>query len=164
MTALLISLVVMAILIGIVIWYGKRRDPAKPLTWGEAYVGAVYTFFMFLMAYGIVPNQWLQFADKDLKWRSDKIGIPTGPIHANFHWGPFEMSGHLLWPHGIPLANGHFIITAQTMRDLIASLIYIGFGLFHIWIWFWWQKRGEVKAKTPELEASAYGRPLVRRV
>jgi len=161
-TALVTSLVATAILVGIAIWYGKRREPGRPLTWGEAFVAALFMFGIFVMIYGIVPNQWLQFADKDLKWRSDKIGIPTGPIKATFHWGPFQMKGHLLWPNGIPLANGHFIITAQVMRDVIASLFYIVFGLAHIFAWKWWQARGKAKAAPAELESSAYGRPLVR--
>ena len=162
MTAFVTSLVVTAILVGIVVWYGKRREPGKPLTWGEAFVAAAYVFFLMMMLYAIVPNAWLQWADKDLKWRSDAVGLPTGPISAHFKWAIFEMKGHVFWPQGIPLANGHFIVTKQNMRDLIVSLMYIVFGLGHIFMWRWWQRRGLVKAKTPELEASAYGRPLVR--
>ena len=159
MTALVTSLVATAILIGIAVWYGKRREPGRPLTWGEAFIAAVYMFGIFVMIYGIVPNQWLQFADKDLKWRSDKIGIPLGPLHAWFGWGNED---GLLFGKGIPLSHGHFIITAQAIRDIVASTIYIGFGLAHIFAWRWWQRRGKVAAAPAELESSAYGRPLVR--
>ena len=162
MTAFVTSLVVTAILVAIVFWYGKRREPGKPLTWGEAFVAAAYAFFLMMMLYAIVPNTWLQWADKDLKWRSDAVGLPTGPLSANFKWAIFEMKGHVFWPNGIPLANGHFIVTKQNARDIIVSIFYIVFGLGQIFTWRWWQRRGLVKAKTPELEASAYGRPLVR--
>ena len=156
MTAFVTSLVVTAILVAIVFWYGKRRDPAQPLSWGEAFMSAAFVFFLMLMLYAIVPNTWLQWADKDLRWRSDAIGIPTGPLH---NW--FGVPNPLL-PKGIPLSHGHFIVTKQNARDVIVSIFYIVFGLGHIFTWRWWQRRGLAKAKTPELEASAYGRPLVR--
>ena len=163
MTALVTSLVATAILIGIAVWYGKRREPGRPLTWGEAFVAALFMFAIFVMIYGIVPNQWLQFADKDLKWRSDKIGIPLGPFYGPLHnWFGLGNKNHLLWGKGIPLSHGHFIITAQVIRDIIAATIYIVFGLAHIFAWRWWQNRGKAKAAPAELESSAYGRPLVR--
>jgi hypothetical protein len=28
-----------------------------------------------------VPNAWLQWCTSGLKWRSDKTGIPLGPLH-----------------------------------------------------------------------------------
>ena len=42
------------------------------------------------------------------------------------------------------------------------SGFYVVFGLGQIFLWLWWQKRGAAKPATPELETSAYGRPLVR--
>ena len=37
------------------------------------------------------------------------------------------------------------------------------FGLAHIFFWLWWQKRG-TKAPSTEVETSAFGRPLLRKV
>jgi hypothetical protein len=159
LTAFAASIVVLALMVGVVIAVGRRRPPGTPLTWGEALVAGVFVFGLLLVVYGVVPNSWLQFADKDLKWRSDKIGVPLGPLHSWFGVGNKQ---GLLWGKGIPLANGHFIITAQTMRDLIVTVIYTVFGLAHIFAWRWWQRRGKVTAAPAELESSAYGRPLVR--
>jgi hypothetical protein len=38
----------------------------------------------------------------------------------------------------------------------------IFFGLI-IFIWGWWQKRGQLAAAGTEIETSSYGRPLVKK-
>lgn len=155
MTAFVASIFISGVLLAIVILVGKRRAPNTPLTWGEALLAGVFVFGLLLMVYGVVPNQWLQFADKDLKWRSDKLGIPTGPL-------PF--AHHILLAKGIKFGGrGRILVTAQAIRDLVATVIYIVAGLGQYYMWKWWQGRGRgVRAATPELETSAYGRPLLR--
>lgn len=163
MTGFLASLAVTAIMVGIIIYVGKTRKPGTPLTWGEAFIAATFAFALLLMIYGVVPDRWLRWADGELKWRSDKVGIPTGPI-SNVHVWFINVQGHLLWPKGLTFGGrGRIQITAQDVRDVVAALLYIVFGLAQIWIWFWWQNRGKATTKTPELETSAYGRPLVRK-
>jgi hypothetical protein len=122
---------------------GKRRKPGTPLTWGEAVLGATYAFGVMFLAYGVVPHQWLAHADNELRWRSDKIMI-----------GPKLGSKHLL--KYLP-----FTITAQTIRDIIAVVIYAFFLGLQIAVWAWWQSRG--KTKSTEVAVSTYGRPLVRK-
>jgi hypothetical protein len=134
----------------------KRRQPGQPLTWGEAFVSATFLFGLMLMIYGIVPDQWLRWADGGLKWRSDKIGIPTGPL-------PFKH--HLLFEHGVSFfGRGRIMLTAQVLRDIVATLIYVVFLVAQCAAWLWWQKRGKKAAQQPAIETSAYGRPLVRKV
>lgn len=149
---------------GAIVWYGKRRAQGTPLTWGEAFAAGTWLFFLMFLIYGIVPHQFLVLADNDLKWRSDKIGIPVGPVGKAFGDTEntfFSAEGNVVFPEGIPLPNGTFVITAQTLRDILASGIYIVFVAAQIVMWIQWQRRGEKLAAKPEL-TSAYGRPLVR--
>jgi hypothetical protein len=154
--AFIASLLITGLMTGTVVAVGRRRPPDTPLTWGEAFLAATFVFGLLFMLYGMVPHYWLAWADNDLKWRPDKIGIPLGPIGSLF-----DVKDNLLFPRGIPLPNGYFVITAQVLRDIIAAGIYIvGLGL-NFAMWLNWQKRGR-KPATPELETSAYGRPLIR--
>ena len=134
MTAFGVSIGITALMVAIVILVGKRRQPGTPLTWGEAFIAATFAFAILLMIYGVVPDRWLRWADGELKWRSDKIGIPTGPI-SHFHFWFIKIQGHLLWPKGLTFGGrGRIQITAQDVRDTVAALLYIGFGLGQIWI------------------------------
>jgi hypothetical protein len=162
MVAFIASLLITGVMIGIVVYVGVTRDPATPLTWGEAFVAGTFVLGLMLMLYGVVPDRWLRWADGDLKWRSDKIGIPTGPL-AHFDWWFIKIKNHLLWPDGLTFGGrGRIMISAEVVRDIIATVIYgIAMGV-NFMGWSWWQKRGQRKAAVPELETSAYGRPLVR--
>lgn len=157
MVAFIASLIVTGLMVATVLLVARRRPPGSPMTWGEAFVAGTFVFGLLFLLYGVVPHQWLAFADNALKWRSDKIGIPLGPIGKLF-----DVKDNVLFPEGIPLPNGRFIITAQVLRDVIAAGIYIAGLVLNFAMWLWWQKRGK-KPATPELETSAYGRPLLRR-
>jgi hypothetical protein len=144
MVAFVGSILVTVIMAAGIAWYGKRRPVGAPLTWGQAMAASVYVFFLLFWAYGVVPDRWLAWADNELRWRPDKLLFGPGEIlkpTAEGGWLPFT-------------------ITWQTIRDIIATLIYgvmltanaAGFVL--------WQNRGK-KAKTA-VERSDYGRPLVR--
>jgi len=52
-------------------------------------------------------------------------------------------------------------ISMQTIRDLLAVLLYVALLGGQMYLWGWWQKRG-TKPST-ELVTSDYGRPLVKR-
>ncbi len=165
MASFVTSVVVTLLLSGVIIWEARRRPPGSRLTWGEGFAAGLFIFGMLLMIYGVVPDRFLKWADGDLKWRSDKVGIPLGPFGHYLHeW--FGIGSHnALWPNGIKFFGtdrGKIVFTYQDMRDLIASLIY-GIGLAaQIGLWVWWQRRGR-RAERPAIEpASAYGRPLVR--
>ena len=122
----------------------NRREVGAPLTWGEAMVAAVYVFFLLFWLYGVIPHEFLNWADAELAWRPDKKVI--GP-EASWTWL------HGLWT-AIPIT-----INKQIFRDILAVLIYaVGLGGF-MWAFSFWNKRGQ---KTTEVETtSAYGRPLV---
>jgi phosphatidylglycerophosphate synthase len=137
--AFTLSLLVLVAGCAVVVWYSKRRPKDAPLTWGEAMVGALFVFFMMFVAYGIMPHQWLTFADNSLHWRKDKI---------------------LFGPHDVIHNWLRFTISYEAIRDFVAVGLYIVAITFQCLLWSMWQKRGQEKPK--ELPTSAYGRPLVK--
>jgi hypothetical protein len=135
--ALVVSVALLAGGIAVCLAVGRRRPPGHPFTWGEAFVASVFVFGLMLLAYGVVPNQWLKFADDELLWRSDKI------------LGKFALFG-----------RGQVTVSYQAVRDILVSGIYVLMLVFHVLLWAQWQKRGRKSAEV--VPTSAYGRPLVK--
>jgi hypothetical protein len=118
-----------------VLLYGRRRPVGAPLSWGEAMAAAVFTFFLFFWWYGVIPHQWLTYADNELGWTVDNYLIQSTSVQ--------------------PLTIPWLVI-----RDFVVLGIYgIGIAL-HVGMWAVWQDRA--KEKPAVVPASRYGRPLVR--
>jgi hypothetical protein len=145
--AFLVSLVLATGMTLLAIPYGKRRPIGTPVSWGEAMLAAAYAFMTMFIAYGVVPDRWIQHSDKNLEWTKQKL-----------LFGPFDILKDQV--HG-----GHFPFTVsyQELRDIIVVLIHVYFFALQIWIWHKWQTRGKAAAGT-EIETSTYGRPLVKKV
>lgn len=125
--------------------FGKRRPKGTPTTWGEAMVGAVYAFFVWFLAFGVVPHQFIVHADNELGWRKDKLlNGPFDILKAKANGGNFP-----------------FTVSYEALRDILVVVIHVYFIGLMIFLFVWWQKRDE-KA-TKELETSSYGRPLVKK-
>ena len=139
MVAFVVSLVALGLCTAAIVFVARRRPPGAPLTWGEAMGAATFSFFVMFLAYGIVPHQWLAWADNELNWRADKI-----------LYGPGDL-----------VAKLPFTVTYQVLRDLIAAGLYIVFLGGMVALWSMWQSRG--KTKPAELPVSSYGRPLVKK-
>jgi hypothetical protein len=151
--AFISTLLVTAVMVALVIWYAKRRPVGTPMTWGEAMLGATFIFFLLFWIYGVVPHEFLTWADSELSWRPDLIWLGPGgeatlPIVGwtfRTEWFPIQVS-------------------ARAVRDIIAVLIYVAFLAGQMWIWAWWQNRGERAAAAKAIEpTSTYGRPLMKR-
>ena len=150
MVALVVSTLMLIAGIKLVFAVGKRRPPGTPVTWGEAMVGGTFIFALFLLAYGVVPHQWLTFADNQLLWRPDKLMLGISGDGIKLGNAASELGG-----------TGRIIVNAQAVRDIIAAVIYIVFLGIQIWLWSVWQKRGR---KAPEVELSSrFGRPVMRK-
>ena len=134
------SLIVTALMAAGVVLYAKRRKVGEPLTWGQAMAAAVYVTFGLFWAFGVVPHEWLTYAQGDMAMRSD--AILAGP-------------GSHGWLTGIPL-----VISKSTVADLVTLLIYGAFFGGTVALWAVWQGRGD--KTTDEVERSNYGRPLVK--
>ena len=53
-------------------YMANKRKVGESLTWGEAMVAAVYTFLLLFWLYGVIPHEFLNWADAELAWRPDK--------------------------------------------------------------------------------------------
>lgn len=149
MVAFLTSSIIGLIGLYAAVWYGKhRRQPGASLTWGQAMAAAFFTFFMMFWWYGVIPHQWLTWADNELNWRPDRLLYGAGDVLK-------------------PMAEGGaipFTLNYMHVRDLIVVGIYgLGLGL-QIWIWAWWNDRKKkAEAQAAVVPTSSYGRPLVRK-
>ena len=100
---------------------------------------------MFL-AFGVVPHQWIDHADKNLGWtqgQASSIG-PGGILKPQSHggWNPFTLQYE---------AVRDIVVVAHPRRLLRADHLHLE----------WWQKRGDVKPR--HCRSSTYGRPLVKK-
>ncbi len=129
----------------VVIPIGKRRPVGKSLSWGEAMLAASYAFGVMFLGFGVVPHQWIDHADKNLGWSKDKL-----------IFGP----GGILKPQS---AGGWNPITLQyeAVRDIVVVILHVIFFGLIIFLWNWWQKRGQTT--STEVATSTYGRPLVKK-
>ncbi len=146
MVAFAVSLLVLAAMVWGLDVYRQRCPADKEFTWGEAMLFATYVFLVLFWAYGVVPHQWLTWADSELNWRPDRFIV--GP---SLPWTGDQ--GIVEW--ALP-----FTMTYLVIRDLIAVGIY-GVALAgNIVMWNQWQNRGVEKEEAKP--TSEYGRPLVR--
>jgi hypothetical protein len=146
------SVIILILGVAICLWVGRRRPIGTPLTWGEASVAGTFTFALMLLAYGVVPHQWLSYADNTLLWRPDKLLV--GISSAGVKWGTAAKTLG---------GTGRILINYQAIRDIIATVIYvIGLG-GQMYLWSVWQKRGRKKPGDVEAATSSFGRPVLRK-
>ena len=82
MVAFVISVMISVLLVAPIMVYARRRPIDAELTWGEAMVAATYVFFLLFWVYGVVPHQWLQWADSELTGAEAALDSPEGPRDA----------------------------------------------------------------------------------
>jgi len=126
--------------------YAKRRPKGTPVSWGEAMIAATYVFGVMFVAFGVVPHQWIDHADRNLEWSKSKV-----------IYGPFDLLK--------PKANGgNFPFTAsyEALRDIVVIVLHVWYFGLILYLWKVWQGRGDTKPST-ELATSTYGRPLVKK-
>lgn len=140
MVAFVTSVLISLLLIGGGLWMMKRRPAGTPTSWGEAMVGATYVFGAIFWIFGVVPHQFILWADADLGWGPDK-----------FLAGPGEILLEL--PVAIPY---------QALRDVIVVLIHVVYVTAWIKLWGMWQNRGKEAPVAAEAASSDFGRPLVK--
>lgn len=143
MVAFIGSFIVAFILIGAIVWYGRRRPASKPVTWGEAMVGATFVFFCMFWAYGVVPEAWINFFQNDLEWRPDQF---------------------LAGPHGT-LLKGPISFSKAALGDVITTVIYAFMIGAHISLFSFWNRRGKLQQDEARRAAARRGtrRPLLSR-
>jgi len=145
-------------LLGLAVIYfvGRRRPPGTPLTWGEAMIAAVFVFGVMLLGYGVVPNEWLKWADNQLLWRPDRIWFAVSTKWPVFFTGTNAAVESAA-------GRGRVLVSFQSLRDIIAATIYIVMLVLQVALWISFQKRGRKAATTDVERTSMFGRPLVKR-
>jgi len=139
------SVLVLMLLMIPFFYVAHTRKPGAPLKWGEAMIGASYIFFLLFWLYGVVPHEYLTWADSELAWRADKKII--GPEGSWAEWAN-------VWAR-VPLT-----IHLEVIRDIVVATLYvIGLGGF-VWGFAFWNDRQKKSDAVPE-PVSTYGRPLV---
>jgi hypothetical protein len=148
-TIILAAIALLAAHIFMLVLSREPRDPERKATWAECFVGAVGVFALFILAYAIVPHEWLEFANKQLNWGDNaKFVFQSGePIFGLFYKYPFSFD-------------------FPALRDIVVTGMYVQFLVLNIVLWSRWQKRFEVKPETTDETAPArrsrFGRPLRR--
>ncbi len=152
MAAFVSSIIATILMVAVCLYVGNRRPIGTPVTWGEAMVAGTWVFGIMMLAYGIVPHQWLNYADNELLWRPDKllVGISSGGVV----WGndAKDLGG-----------TGRILINYQAIRDIVATVIYIVALGGQMYLWSVWQKRGRKKPGEVEEARSRFGRPVLRK-
>jgi hypothetical protein len=145
--AFMFSFIVTTALALLAVPYAKRRPVGTPFTWGEAMLASVWAFGLMFLAFGVVPHQWIDHADKDLGWNKTKI-----------LYGPWD----IFKPQAL---GGNFPMTLQyeAIRDVIVVVIHLWFFGLTIYLWAMWQNRGKKAAAGTAVATSSYGRPLVKK-
>ena len=152
-----VALFLFLVCVGVIFYVGRRRPPGTPLTWGEAMVAATFVFGVLLLAYGVVPNEWLKWADNQLLWRPDRIWFAVSTKWPVFFTGSNAAAE-------AAAGRGRIIVSFQALRDIIAATIYIVILVAQAWLWIAFQKRGRKPAATGEVaRTSTFGRPVVKR-
>ncbi|HUF83534.1 MAG TPA: hypothetical protein VMQ81_02970 [Acidimicrobiia bacterium] len=121
------------------------RSPDQRTTWAEAMAGAVAVVVLFTLAYGVIPHEWLEFANSYLNMSSDRF----------IGWA------------GERLVK----LPYSAIRDTVAALIYVVAIGANVVLWMRWQERLAPKPEPAEGEAAAqvvrtsrFGRPLKTQV
>ena len=154
MVAFCASILILIAGCAICFFVGSRRPPGTPITWGEAIVAGSFVFGLMLLAYGIVPNQFLKWADNELLWRPDRIlfAVSSSGIHTGAKAATEAAGG-----------RGRILFTYQALRDIIVAGIYVVMLGAHVALWVAYQKRGRTPAVAAEVErTSTFGRPVVK--
>src|SRR5437899_4868059 len=100
---------------GAIVAFGKRRPVGAPLTWGEAIAAATFCFALMFWAYGVVPHQWLQWANNELEWNAAKPLVRADQFTFfgdTIRLPPFYMSKETL-SHSIVVGIYGVFLTAQ---------------------------------------------------
>jgi hypothetical protein len=144
--AFLFSFVLSTVMAFAAVPYAKRRPKGTSVSWGEAMLGSVYVFGVMFIAFGVVPHQYIDYADKNLGWSKSLV-----------IYGPFD----LLKPKVLG-GNFPFTATYEAVRDTVVVLIHVWYFGLILFLWKVWQGRGDAKPGTA-IATSTYGRPLVRK-
>src|SRR3954462_14035058 len=133
------------------------REP-KPAdhtaTWVECFLGGVAVFALMTLAYGVIPHEWLTFANSYLKMGDT----------SHFFWQRGQLVETSWFGQGVHVPP--FNIDMPAIRDIVVSGIYVVLLGLNVVLFAAWQKRNVVveqpAADTTPAKRSRFGRPVRR--
>lgn len=114
----------------------------QPLTWARAAVAAFITWIALVFFFGIVPSEWLNYAQTDLDWSSQRVAVSIPPAlmlgnQVDISWAAIKDA----------ISGGYHIVMLGVAAVLALEI----------------QKMREGRPAEERVEkVSPYGRPLVR--
>jgi hypothetical protein len=125
------------------------RPADEKASWASCYLGSVGVFAIMMLAYGVVPHEWLTYANGYLQWGdTSKFVFRSSQDMLFFPWN---------WPF-------HFDYPA--LRDIAVTVIYGAVLGLNVALFAKWQDRHRVPATAPAeatpARRSRFGRPLRR--
>ncbi|MBW3666786.1 MAG: hypothetical protein KY394_04235 [Actinobacteria bacterium] len=114
----------------------------RPLTWARATVAAFITWIALVFYFGIVPSEWLNYAQTDLDWSSQRVALSIPP---------FLMLGNevdISWAVVKDLISANYHVVMLGVAAVLAIQIQK-------------MREGRPAEAKPE-KVSPYGRPLIR--
>jgi len=150
--ALLVDLVLLFWFAHAVLMIASRpvRPADEPASWAACFLGAAAVFALMALAYGVVPHEWMEFANGYLQWGD--TGKFVWQSNQNMLFFPWN------WP---------FNLNYPAVRDIVVSGLYgVLLGL-NIFLFAKWQTRKTVVETaapddTTPAKRSRFGRPIRR--
>jgi hypothetical protein len=143
---LIISTVITVGALGVAFIWARRPKSPEPATWAQAMLGATAVFGLMLVGYGVLPHEWITFANSYLQWDRTHFLLER----SNVAWFPFD-------------------IDMAAIADIGVVVIYGVMVAANLLLWSLWQKREvatpaaePAEAERVESGTSAYGRPLTQ--
>ncbi len=115
----------------------------QKMTWARAAIAGMITWLALVFFFGMVPSEWLNFAQTDLDWSSQKVALTIPPLlvlgnEVNLSYAFIKDS----------ISMGYHLVMLGVAAVLALQLQKI--------------KQGRPASAEPVEKKSPYGRPLVR--
>ena len=115
----------------------------QKMTWARAVVAGMIAWAALVFYFGMVPSEWLNFAQTDLDWSSQRVALAVPPVlvlgnEVDLSWAMVKDS----------ISMGYHIVMLG-----VAALLAIQIQKI---------KEGRPATAAPVEKKSPYGRPLVR--
>jgi hypothetical protein len=115
----------------------------QTMTWARATFAAFIAFIAMVFYFGMVPSEWLNFAQTDLNWSSQRQAVIIPPFlvlgnDVSISYAVIKDSIQVGWSLGMLAFAGVFALQLQRMKE------------------------GRPASAAPVERTSPYGRPLVR--
>lgn len=115
----------------------------QKMTWARATVAALIAWVALVFFFGMVPSEWLNYAQTDLDWSSQRVALSIPPFlvlgnTVELSWAMIKDS----------ISMGYHVVMLVVAAVLTLQLQKI--------------KEGRPASAAPAEKKSPYGRPLVR--